>query len=141
MKPAIINIPGIGPAAVETLDEHDIKSLAALANASAEKITTITGFSEACTVRILAAANELLVSSGTIPSAKDKGKKSGKKDESAGKGKKGKKSKGQGQEIENLLITGMGSPLKTILHSGQRISQSGATGEGISRQLVQHLLP
>ena len=93
MKSAIIDIPGIGPAAAETLGEHGIKSLADLANASVEHITVIPGFSEARTVRILAEANDTLAASGTIPSAKDKGKKSGKKDKSAGKGKKGKKGK------------------------------------------------
>ena len=93
MKPAIIDIPGIGPAAVETLGEHDIKSLVDLASASVEQITTIPGFSEARTVRILAAANDLLAASGTTESAKDKGKKSGKKGKSASKGKKGKKDK------------------------------------------------
>ena len=45
MKPAIIDIKGIGPAAVETLAEHRIKSVNALARASIEKITAIPGFS------------------------------------------------------------------------------------------------
>ena len=36
MKSAIIDIPGIGPAAVETLGEHDIKSLDDIVNASVE---------------------------------------------------------------------------------------------------------
>ena len=91
MEPEIIDIPGIGPAAAAALDEHGITSLADLANASVETITTVPGFSEARAVRVLAAATELLPASGITPSAKEK--KSGKKDKAAGKGKKGKKDK------------------------------------------------
>jgi len=93
MKPAITDIPGIGPAAAATLGEHGIKSLAGLANSSVEKINTVPGFSEARAVKILAAATELLAASGTTPSIRDAEKKSGKKDKSGSKGKKDKKKK------------------------------------------------
>ncbi|MEN8106624.1 MAG: helix-hairpin-helix domain-containing protein [Pseudomonadota bacterium] len=97
MKPAIIDIPGIGPAAAETLAEHRIRSLAGLARASVEKITAIPGFSEARATQVIAAAAELLAASGTTPAAKDAGEESGKKTKSGGKGKKDKKKKDKGK--------------------------------------------
>jgi len=93
VKPAIFDIPGIGPAAVETLAEHGIRSLADLANSSVDKITPVPGFSEARAVRVLAAAIELLAASEMTEPAKGKGKKSGKKDKAGGKNKKDKKNK------------------------------------------------
>ena len=98
MKPAIIDIPGIGPAAVAALAEYRIKSLASLARASVEKISAIPGFSEARATQVIAAAAELLAASGTSQPAKDKGEKSGKKDKAGGKGKKDKKKKGKGKK-------------------------------------------
>ena len=98
MKSAITDIPGIGPAAAAALGEHGLKSLADLANSSVEKINTVPGFSEARAVTVLAAATELLAASGTTPSAGNAEKKPGKKDKSAGKGKKDKKkNKGKGK--------------------------------------------
>jgi predicted RecB family nuclease len=93
MKPAIIDITGIGPAAAETLDEHDIKSLADLASASVEKISTIPGFSETGATRVVAAAAELLAASGETQPPESDVTESGKQDKAAGKGKKGKKGK------------------------------------------------
>ncbi|MGB5425267.1 MAG: helix-hairpin-helix domain-containing protein [Gammaproteobacteria bacterium] len=113
MKPAIIDIPGIGPAAAAALDEHGIKTLASLARAPVETITAVPGFSEARAERVILAASELLAASATnqpddaeadeAAEADSKGKKDkknkrkgkgkGKKD----KGKKGKKGKGKGK--------------------------------------------
>ena len=93
MKPAITDIPGIGPAAAAALGEHGLKSLADLANSSVEKINTVPGFSEARAVKVLAAATELLAASGTTPSVRSAEKKPGKKDKSGCKGKKDKKNK------------------------------------------------
>jgi NAD-dependent DNA ligase len=92
MKPAIIDIPGIGPAAAEALAEHRIRTLAALARASVEKISSIPGFSEARAAKIIAAAAELTAASGTTPAATDEGT-SAKREKAAGKGKKDKKDK------------------------------------------------
>jgi len=100
MKPAIIDIPGIGPAAAATLAEHRIKGLVSLANSSVEKIATIPGFSEARATQIIAAANELLAASEITPPAKDKGA-AAKKEKAAGKDqkdKKKKKNKGKGKD-------------------------------------------
>ncbi|NNG11668.1 MAG: helix-hairpin-helix domain-containing protein, partial [Halobacteria archaeon] len=58
MKPAISDIPGVGPATVATLGEHRIRSLASLARASVGKIAAIPGFSEARATTVIAAATE-----------------------------------------------------------------------------------
>ena len=96
MKPAIIDIPGIGPAAAEALAEHRIRSLAGLARASVEKISSIPGFSEARAAQVIAAAVELTAASGTTPAATDEGT-SAKREKAAGKGKKEKKEKKKGK--------------------------------------------
>ena len=93
MKPAIIDIPGIGPAAAEALAEHRIRGLVSLARASVEKVSAVPGFSEARAARVIAAAAELLAASGTTQSAKDTGGESGEKTKAGGKGKKDKKDK------------------------------------------------
>ncbi len=98
MKPAIIDIAGIGAAAVNALTEHGIQTLASLSKASVEKITSIPGFSEARATKVIADATELLGAAGTTQPAKEK--KSGKKDKKGkgknkGKGKKDKKKKGK----------------------------------------------
>ena len=110
MKPAIIDIPGIGPAAAAALDEHGIKTLASLARAPVETITAVPGFSEARAERVILAASELLAASATkqpddaeadeaaeaaeAAEAGSKGKKDKKnKRKAKGKGKKGKKDK------------------------------------------------
>ena len=98
MKPAINDIAGIGPVAVEALAEHGIRTLANLSKASVKKITAVPGFSEARATRAIADATELLGAAGTTQPAKEK--KSGKKDKKGkgknkGKGKKDKKKKGK----------------------------------------------
>ena len=98
MKPAINNIAGIGPVAVEALAEHGIRTLANLSKASVQKITAVPGFSEARATRAIAGATELLGAAGITQPAKEK--KSGKKDKKGkgknkGKGKKDKKKKGK----------------------------------------------
>lgn len=96
MKPAIIDIPGIGPAAEESLYEHGFKTLRKLAGASVEKVAGVPGFSEARAGKTIAAAAALL-SSGTgdkDSKAKHGGKKKKhKKDKKDKKGKKGKRGK------------------------------------------------
>jgi hypothetical protein len=93
MKPEIIDIPGIGPAAAAALAEHGIKSVASLSEATIERITAIPGFSEARAAGVIAAAAELLATSGITPPAKDKGATSGKNGTATGKDKKDKKDK------------------------------------------------
>lgn len=104
MNPTIIDIPGIGPAAVETLAEHRIRTVRALARASVQKIASIPGFSEARAAKVKEAAAALLADQGTAagsenileePREKDKEKrgKKGKKDKKKDKGKKQKKHK------------------------------------------------
>ena len=95
MKPVITDIPGIGPAAAETLAEHRIRSLAGLARASIEKIAAIPGFSEARATIIIAAAADLTAASGTTPAATDEG--TPEKSDKDKKGKKKKKNKGKGK--------------------------------------------
>jgi hypothetical protein len=95
MKPAIIDITGIGPAAAEALAEHRIKTVARLATASVETITAIPGFSAARAEWVIAAAGELLAESGTTPAATDTEKESSNKDK---KDKKGKKKKNKGKD-------------------------------------------
>lgn len=103
MKPAINDIAGIGPVAVEALAEHGIRTLASLSKASVKKIATVPGFSEARATSAIADATELLAAAGTTRPAKEK--KSGKKDKkdkkgkgkNKGKGKKDKKGKGKGK--------------------------------------------
>ena len=60
MKPAIIDIKGIGPAAAETLAEYGINSVDALAEASIETIVAIRGFSETRAAMVIAEAAEQL---------------------------------------------------------------------------------
>jgi NAD-dependent DNA ligase len=110
MKPAIIDIPGIGPAAAEALAEHRIRTLAALARASVEKISSIPGFSEARAARVIAAAAELNAASGTPPAATDEGA-SAKREKAAGKGKKDKK-KGKGKDKKKDKKKGKGKGKK-----------------------------
>ena len=110
MKPAIIDIPGIGPAAAETLAEHHVIDLADLAGASVEKIVSIPGFSEVRANKVIAAAAELLAASGITQPAKDKGKKPGKKNKAGGKSKKDKNNKGKrkGKEKDKGKSKGKG---------------------------------
>ena len=102
MKPAIIDIPGIGPAAAEALAEHRIRGLASLARASVEKISAVPGFSEARAERVIAAAAELLAASGATPPAKNKMAETAGKTKVGGgkhkKDKKDKKKKGKGKD-------------------------------------------
>ena len=101
MKPAIIDIKGIGPAAAETLAEYGINSVDALAEASIETIVAIRGFSETRAAMVIAEAAELLSVSGITQIADDSdkphGKKGNKKDKKKDKKKKGK-GKGKGKK-------------------------------------------
>ena len=100
MKPAIIDITGIGPAAAAALGEHGFSSLKALARASVEQVSDVPGFSTARAEKVIAAAAELQATPDAEAAAsdkpqkdrKDKKKKDKKKDK---KGKKGKKGKGK----------------------------------------------
>ncbi len=103
MKPTITDISGIGPAAAEALGKIRIKSVAGLARASVEKVTTIPGFSVARATRAIAAANALLGSpepaqeappaqaEPEVAVAAKEEKKKGKKKDKAKKKDKGKK--------------------------------------------------
>lgn len=95
MKPAIINITGIGPVAIKALAEHGIRSLAKLSRASVKKIASIPGFSKARATRTIADAAELLAA--TAAASPDKGGKSASKGKAGGKGKKGRKGKEKGK--------------------------------------------
>ena len=93
MKPAIIDIPGIGPAAAAALGEHRIKTLASLARAPVEKITAVPGFSEARALRVIAAAADLLATSATSQATETETAAAGKQVKAGDKGKKDKKGK------------------------------------------------
>ncbi len=100
MKLAIIDIKGIGPAAVATLAEYRINSVNALAGASVEKIAAIPGFSETRAAMVIAEAADLLAASGITKAADDSDKEHGKKDKEKKKKKdkkKDKKKKGKGK--------------------------------------------
>jgi Holliday junction resolvasome RuvABC DNA-binding subunit len=97
MKPAIIDVNGIGPAAVETLAEYRINSVNALARASIEKIAAIPGFSEVRAARVIAAAADLLAPSEMTQSTDDSDREPSKKDKKGKKGKKDKKKKKKGK--------------------------------------------
>ena len=98
MKPAIIDISGIGPAAAEALAEHRIRTVASLANASVENISVIPGFSEARAERVIAAAAELLAVSATDQPAEIDQAEADDKVKAGGKGKKDKKDKRKGKD-------------------------------------------
>jgi len=106
MKPKIIDIPGIGPAAAAALGKHGIKSLTDLARSSVEKVTAVPGFSEARAVKVIADATGLGPASAITPSSSgnsaetaaktsNKNKKDKKKDKSKRKDKEKKKDKGK----------------------------------------------
>ena len=97
MKPAIMDIPGIGPAAAAALAEHRIKTLAGLARASVEKVSAVPGFSEARAIKVIAEASALLAAADKTPVVKDKPAGHVKKDMKARKDK-GKAKKGKGKE-------------------------------------------
>ena len=101
MKTAITDIAGIGPATAATLNEHRIRSLSSLANASVERIAAIPGFSESRASRVIAAAGELLAGSGTKRPTKKKALNPGKREEPESgdvvKGKAKGKGKGKGK--------------------------------------------
>lgn len=110
MNPTIIDIPGIGPAAVAALAEHRIKTVRALARASVQKIATVPGFTEARAARVKEEAAALLAEEGTAPAGsesipeeprkqdKEKRGKKDKKDKKKDKGKKQKKRKKDSEE-------------------------------------------
>jgi NAD-dependent DNA ligase len=96
MKPAIIDITGIGPAAAAALGEHGFSSLKALARASAEQVSAVPGFSTARAEKVIAAAAELQATPDTKAAASDtpqKDRKDKKKKDKKKKDKKRKKDK------------------------------------------------
>ena len=101
MNPAIIDIPGIGPAAAAALAEHSINTLADLAKASVETVSAVPGFSEARATRVIDAARDLLPAPAETIPEKDtysgKEKKGGKGKNGKGKGKAKGKGKGKGK--------------------------------------------
>lgn len=107
MKPAIIDIVGIGPAAAATLAEHGFRTLASVARSTVGKLAEVPGFSEARAAKVIAAASELLPAKTAPASTSTKGKKDkgpkkdkkGKKGKDKKKDKKGKKNKkGKGKK-------------------------------------------
>lgn len=101
MKPAIIDITGIGPAAAATLGEHGFSSLKALARASVEQVSSVPGFSTARAQNVIVAAAELLASTTAETATADepeKGEKNKKKKDKKKKDKKGKKGKGKNKK-------------------------------------------
>jgi Holliday junction resolvasome RuvABC DNA-binding subunit len=91
MKPAIIDISGIGPAAAAALGEHGFSSIKALAQASVEQVSAVPGFSAARAEKVIAAAAELLGTSDTEAASADKPEKNREEKKKDKKGKKGKK--------------------------------------------------
>ena len=105
MRPTMTDVMGIGIKTAEILAEHRVKTPAALAKASIEKISSIPGFSEARAATMIEAAKTLLagdaaastgeekpVSAPADAGSKDK-KKGKKKDKKKGKKKDKKKNK------------------------------------------------
>jgi hypothetical protein len=121
MKPAITDIPGVGPVAADALAEHRITTVLRLSRSSIEQVAAVPGFSEARAAKVIAAAAELLGTAAGAPSTEDsksqqgagdspdikgsKGEK-GKKDKN---GKKGKgKNKGKGKDKDSKKGKGKG---------------------------------
>jgi hypothetical protein len=114
MKPAITDIPGIGPVAADALAEYRITTVHRLSRSSVEKVTAVPGFSEARAAKVIAAAAELLGTSAKpataqpaagqqdtaeSPDVRDKkGKKDKDRKKGKGKGKDKKKDKGKGKD-------------------------------------------
>lgn len=108
MKPAITDIPGIGPVAADALAEYRITTVHRLSQSSVEKVTAVPGFSEARAAKVIAAAAELLGTSAKPATAQpaagqqdtaespDVRDKKGKKDKDRKKGKG--KGKGKGKD-------------------------------------------
>ena len=111
MKSTMTDVTGIGIKTAEVLAEHKIKTPAALAKASIEKITSIPGFSEARAATVIEAAKTLLagddaaspgeakpVSAPADADSKDKKKGKKKKDKKKDKKKGKKKDKKKGKK-------------------------------------------
>jgi len=98
MKPGIIDITGIGPAAAAALSDHGFASLKSVATSTVEKISEVPGFSEARAAKVIAAAAELLPAETESGKKKDKKDKKNKKGKDKKKGKKDKKGKGKGKK-------------------------------------------
>ena len=92
MKPAIIDIVGIGPAAASTLAEHGFKTLTSVARTTVEKLAEVPGFSEARAAKVITAASEL------VPVKTEQASTQGKKDKGSKKDKKVKKDKKKGNK-------------------------------------------
>ena len=60
MKPAIIDIVGIGPAAASTLAEHGFKTLTSVARTTVEKLAEVPVFSEVSSSKVITASSEML---------------------------------------------------------------------------------
>lgn len=93
MNPTIIDIPGIGPAAVAALAEHRIKTVRALARASVQKIATVPGFTEARAARVKEEAAALLAEEETAPAGSESIPEEPRKQDKEKRGKKDKKDK------------------------------------------------
>ena len=95
MKPQLTDVRGIGPAAARILEAQGIRTVAALAKASTDKVTTAPGFAETRATDVIAAAAALLAAAGAAQEvAPSPGKKSaGAKKAKTKKGKKDKNKK------------------------------------------------
>jgi hypothetical protein len=98
MKPALIDIRGIGPAAAAVLQEHGIGSVKTLAGMSPTDLAAVPGFSETRAAGVIAAAAALLPAKAGKGKLADKAKaakgdKKVKKDKKSKKDKKNKKDK------------------------------------------------
>jgi NAD-dependent DNA ligase len=92
MKPAIIDIPGIGPAAEAKLLDHGFRKLKKLAATSVEKLASVPGFGTVRAGKVIAAASVLLTSATGNKANEDRDRKDSQA-EYGGKEKKRKKDK------------------------------------------------
>ena len=99
MKQQLTDVRGIGPSAARALEEQGIRTVAALAKASTDKVTAAPGFGETRAAGVIAAAAALLAAAGApqeaapAPGKASSGAKKvkSKKDKKSKKKKKGKK--------------------------------------------------
>jgi hypothetical protein len=98
MKPAIIDIPGIGPATESTLAEHGFGTLKTLAGTSRETLANVPGFSMTRADAVISASRELLAGADLTggESSATAGTEAG--EDNPGKGGKHGKGKGKNKD-------------------------------------------
>lgn len=104
MKPQLTDVQGIGPTTAKALEAQGLRTVAALAKASTDKVVAAPGFGEIRAAEVIAAAAALLAAAGTPQvEAKKSAPLQGKKKSAAvkAKAKKGKNKKKNSKKKKN----------------------------------------